>query len=310
MQLEGLADHQRLALHAVKQGVPEPLWLISGQFREYLPMCRDEGLISKTLYLPYGAIEAEPAYPATNVQIDSIRRTFNGPDAKFPGLIGVMGNVQTPLLQFPNLFYFTSVMHDSNYLNRSEKDVLLDVSRLLYPERKQLLADCYLALKETDSAKIETLAAQLAEVVEKDRFGRLGIFARKLFPDHRIVAASLLPQLKLQATQQKLLTEITPATPRSQCEKLLTECFDAYLAWDTAHGWHRLWGWEQWPLAGLSSSAIADRLGKTLKSKSDVDALMLHVSQALSAKYGATAVATGCIAPLKSAIERVQGAAR
>jgi hypothetical protein len=310
IQVEGLAAHQRLALQAIKQGLTEPFWLLSGQFPEDLPMCRDEGLISRTLYLPYGLIEGEPAYPGTQVQIDSIRRTFNGPDARFPGLIGVMGNVQTPLLQFPNLFYFTSLMQDSSYLNRSDKDVLLDVSRLLYPERKQLLADCYLSLKETDPAKIETLAAQLAEVVEKDRLGRLGIFARKLFPDHRIVAASLLLQLKLQAAQQKLLTEITPATPRAQCEKLLTECFDAYLAWDAAHGWHQLWGWEQWPLAGLSSSTIADRLGKTLKNKSDVEALMLHVSQALSPKYGTAAVATGCIAPLRSAIERVQNAAR
>ena len=109
-QTEGLPQLELRILQGLKQGLPEPLWLISGQFPEYLPMCRQEGLISKTVYLPYGAIECEPAYPQTTVQVDVIRGMFNGTDAKSPDIAGIMGNVQTPLLQFPNLFYFTSVM--------------------------------------------------------------------------------------------------------------------------------------------------------------------------------------------------------
>ena len=227
IQVEGLADHQRATVPAVKQGLPEPLWLISGQFPEFLPICRDNGLIAKTLYMPYGAIEGEPAYPGTNVQIDMIRGTFQGPDARFPGLAGVMGNIQTPLLQFPNVFYFTSAMYDSACLGRSEKEVLLEVAEHLYPEHKQLLADCFLALKESNPAKIDPLADQLDQLVRTSAFGRLGVFGRKLFPKSGVVAESLVLQLRLRAANLKLLAGLTPTASRADCERLLCHCLDA-----------------------------------------------------------------------------------
>ena len=59
-------------------------------------------MLGKTVLLPYGAIEDEPSYPATNLQIDAhsqaVRRAL---PPRIPSLAGVMGNVQTPLLQFP-----------------------------------------------------------------------------------------------------------------------------------------------------------------------------------------------------------------
>ena len=85
------------------------------------------------MYLPYGVIECEPAYPRTKVQIDAIRGMFDGQDGQSPDLAGIMGNVQTPLLQFPNFYYFTSVMSDSDYRKRSEPEVLLDLSGICIP---------------------------------------------------------------------------------------------------------------------------------------------------------------------------------
>ena len=82
--------------------------------------------------------------------------------------------------------------------------MLLEVSGHLFPDHKQLLADCYLSLKETDPAKIENFAGQLDDVLRKDTFGRPGVFGRKLFPDCRIVAESLLLQLRLRAAYRKL----------------------------------------------------------------------------------------------------------
>ena len=53
-------------------------------------------------------------------------------------MAGMMGNVQTPLLQFPHVYFFTSTMLDSEYRKRSEKEVLLDLAGHLYPEHRQL----------------------------------------------------------------------------------------------------------------------------------------------------------------------------
>lgn len=310
IQADGLADHQRATLPAVKQGLPEPLWLISGQFPEFLPICRDNGLIAKTLYMPYGVIEGEPAYPGTNVQIDMIRGTFQGPDAKFPGLAGVMGNIQTPLLQFPNMFYFTSAMYDSTYLGRSEKEVLLEVAEHLYPEHKQLVADSYLALKDTDPAKIANLANQLDQLVRTSAFGRLGVFGRKLFPKSNVAAESLVLQLRLRAANLKLLAGLTPTASKAECERLLCQCLDAYVAWDKANGWHKLWGWNQWQLAGVPSGAIAQQLRKNLGGDSEVNAFFAEISPKLAAKHGEEIAQQGCVLPLKSAVLAIPAAAK
>lgn len=306
IQMAGLVEHQRQALRSLKKGLPDSLWLISGQFPEYWPMCREEGFGARTILLPYGTIEFEPAYPHTTVQIDAIRGLFNGRDAQSPGLPGLMGNMQTPLLQFPNMFFFTSVLADSDYRHRSEKDVLLDLAGYLYPQQRRLLADSYLALKNVDPEQTTLLADQLDRVLRENALGPAGLFARKLFPDHRFAATSLLLQLRLSAAQESLLRRGAAATLKVDDENLIANYFETYLAWDTAHGWHELWGWSQYPLGGLPSDArystLAAALSKSLGSRPAVDACFQRVGQTVSAKFDEKIVQEGCIAPLKQAV--------
>jgi hypothetical protein len=298
IQLKGLDEHQLLALRSTKQGLPEP-WELVCTHTGLLPICRQEKVLERTIFLPYGSIEGEPSYPSTNVQIDAIRGTFENPIDKFPELAGAMGNVQTPLLQFPNVYFHTMAMWDSDYRKRSEREVLLDLARHLYPEHRQLLADCYLALKEPDPARVEAVANRLDNVVREDKLGRCGIFGRKLFPDRRIVAKTLLLQLRLRVAQEKVARRLAATTPKAECEKLLCNYFDAYLAWDTAHGWHELWGWRQWPPSDSRFPGVAKGLLASLGGKSEVDACFERVARTLSAKYGEKAVREGCIAHWK-----------
>jgi hypothetical protein len=130
----------------------------------------------------------------------------------------------------------------------------------------------------------------------------LGVFGRKLFPDHHIVADSLILQLRLRAAYERCVRGIAPTTSRAECAKLLCDCLDAYLAWDTAHGWHALWGWQEWPLAAFPYSSLADGLRQNLGSESEVDAFFAQVAQTLSAKHDAKIVQEGCIDPLKKAV--------
>ena len=136
----------RRTIEALKHGLPQPWDLIAG-WGGLLPICRGENVLERTVLLPYGVIEGEPSYPATNLNLDNIRPQFREFAAKYPTMAGMMGNVQTPLLQFPHVYYFTSAMFDAAYRDRPEKDVLLDLCGRLYPEHKQLLADCYMALR-------------------------------------------------------------------------------------------------------------------------------------------------------------------
>ena len=199
--------HQKATLDLLRQGLSEPWWLVNGRF-EFLPVCRQAGVLDKTVLLPYGVIEGEPAYPATNVGIDGIRTAFETM-AACPELAGVMGNVQTPLLQFPHVHYYLSSAWDIDYSKRSEEQVLLDVAGCLYPEHAECVAGAYLALKSTDPDEIRTQADRLDSLVQQDSLGRLGVLGRKLFPDHRIVAQLLVLQLRLRAAQERLGADAT-----------------------------------------------------------------------------------------------------
>ena len=164
--------------------------------------------------------------------------------------------------------------------------MLLDLSGHLYPEHQQLLADCYLAMKESDPAKIEALADRLDGVVREDKLGRLGIFGRKLFPDHRIVAQMSAPATEAACGAGRLVRGITPTTPKAECEKLLCDYFDAYLAWDTAHGWHELWGWKQWPPSDPRFPAVAAQAAHESRQQVGGGCLVsTQVARTLSAKY-------------------------
>ena len=241
------SGHQVLTIQSLKAELREPWGLVAGTAK-FLPLCRKEGVLGKTVYLHYGVIEGEPAYPETNLNLDRIREMFTQQVAKNPELAGVMGNLQTPLLQFPHMFYFTSCMNDTEYRNRSNHEVVLDVAGYLYPAQKELIAKAYEALKETDTDKIQGIADQLTNIVREDKLGPPGLFGRKLFPNKSIVAQSLVLQLNARAARERFVQQITTSTPPAECEKLLLNYLDTYLAWDVAHGWHGLWGWKESPL--------------------------------------------------------------
>jgi len=158
-------EHQRETVRLLKQDLPEPWSLVSGLF-DYLPMCREMGVLGKTVLLPYGAIEDEPSYPTTNVNIDAVHGAIERMVPYASELAGVMGNVQTPLLQFPHVYGYLNALWDLEARHTPQRDVLLQVAALLYPERKEIVADAWLALTEKDVTKLAAAAAQLESVVQ------------------------------------------------------------------------------------------------------------------------------------------------
>ena len=75
-------------------------------------------------------------------------------------LAGVMGNVQTPLLQFPHVYVYLSALWDLDARHTPQRDVLMQVAALLYPERKEIIADAWLALSENDVTRLAAAAAR------------------------------------------------------------------------------------------------------------------------------------------------------
>ena len=59
-----------------KSNLVEPWELISGM-SAYLESAKNESVLGKTIYLHYGAIEEEPAFPATNLGLESMQEVFD-----------------------------------------------------------------------------------------------------------------------------------------------------------------------------------------------------------------------------------------
>lgn len=293
-------------IQAMKNSVREPWWLIAG-FPDYLAVCKAEGVLEKTVFFPYGIVEGEPSYPGTNVSIDSVGKSFDVM-RQYPNLAGRMANTQTPMLQFPHIFHLLQCAWDMDRTSLSEPDVLLQVSELLYPENKELIAQCFSLLKEKDTGRIEAAVAKLDRVMREGSLGRPGLFGRKLFPDSTFVAKSLLQQLKLQLSLEKLCG-LKDMPSRRECESLMRDLLDSYLAWDTAHGWHETWP-DRWPLGRFEEEprfrAAVKRIAGTLEyDHAAADSFCDGIYNSLEAKYKQRDIVGKAVDAVRKAIKAV-----
>ena len=86
-------------IRAFKAQVDEPWGLIAGQ-PPYLSVVAQEQVLGKTVYLPYGAIESEPAFPATNLGQESVRRVFTRA-GEFRGCAALWETTSSCCFSFP-----------------------------------------------------------------------------------------------------------------------------------------------------------------------------------------------------------------
>jgi hypothetical protein len=297
-------------IRAFRKDLPEPWWLIAG-FPAYLGSSQEERELGKTVFLRYAAIEYEPSFPWTNVPLDPVRKALDVL-SDYPGTLGVMGNNMTALLQFPRTYYFLSSAWDYSYRKRPQADVLLELSSHLYPEQKQLIADCISALEATDPQKINSALERLEGLLNQGQLGRPGVIGRRLFPDHLQVARDLVSQLKIRAARQRLLQALFAKTDKEECERLVESYLDALLAWDRQTGWEKEIDIGIWRSPIYSTDkrfeeamSILKRVlggGSRVTSYAAISSFFDPIREKLLQKYDEDAVMIGCIEPLKLAV--------
>ncbi len=297
-------------IQGLEQECRGPLLYIAG-WPALLQMCKDAGVLKRTVALPYSTIEGEPSYPTTRVALAGVSNILHVIHS-FPEAAGAMGNAQTPLLQFPRTHYFLSSTWDRGYQNRSEAGVLQDASELLYPENAALVADGFAALRATRPGEITERADRLQKLIQEGRLGQPGVYGRKLFPNANVVAESLVMQLRLRAAQQRLFQECAAKQTEDGLRQLLLPAFDAYLTWDNAHGWHDLWGtgWAQDenPIFGDRRLPQLLRCFRSMPGgNSDVESLFSKLAKGLSVNHEEKNVRAFCTDPMKRlALKSVQ----
>lgn len=297
-----------------KQNLAEP-WEVFAGMTPYLESSRRESVLNKTIYFPYGAIEGEPAFPATNTTLEPVREVLDK-EAQYPPLSSLMGNNQVMLLQFPRTYYFFASTWDSASKKRSQEDILLAASEQIYPEHKKLLVDSFLALRETDPDKIRSTSARLAALVMAGNAGRPGVLGRYLFPDRLIVARDLLAQLDIRGARQTLLKALRGKPDVEECARLIEAYFDKLLAWNQQTGWEKIIDTGIWtqPIYEKDKN-LAEALsrlkeilgnGAPFTSYAQVNGFFDEIAKDLLKKYGQNSVMIGCIEPLKLAVMQTQ----
>ncbi|HWR16819.1 MAG TPA: alpha-glucuronidase family glycosyl hydrolase [Terriglobales bacterium] len=293
-----------------KAHMQEPWDLIAGQ-PPYLSVVQQEHVLGKAVYLPYGAIEHEPAFPATNLGQESVKKVFDKAK-RYPGLLGVMGNNQLMLLQFPRTFYFFSTAWDAEYENRPEAEVMLDLAGQLYPEHQQLIADSFLALRETEVARINAALKGVDQLLQAGDAGHAGALGRLLIPDHLSILRNLKMQLEIRAARQTLLEAMRGKPSIAESSALVEDYLDKLLAWNKETGWNKMIEITVWPRpiyeSGKDFTEAMYRLkqllaqGAPYTSYAKVDAFFAGISKSLLEKYDQDSVMVGCVEPLKVAV--------
>ncbi len=292
----------------------EPWQLIAGQ-PPYLSVIQKEGVQGKTVYLPYGAIEHEPAFPATNLGQESVRKVFDKAK-QYPGLLGVMGNNQLMLLQFPRTFYFFQTAWDGDYENKPETEVMLDLAEQLYPEHKQLVAESFLALRENNIDRINAALKGLDGLLQSANGGHPGALGRLLFPDQLAIVRNLKMQLEIRAARQALLSAMRGKPSVAETSVLVESYLDKLLAWNKETGWDKMIEITVWPrpifeggkdfTEGLYRIKQLLAQGAPYTSYAKVDEFFEPIKTRLLKKYDQDSVMVGCIDPLKLAVIQSQ----
>ncbi len=285
----------------------EPWELISGM-SPYLDSAKAASSLGKTIYLQYGAIEMEPAFPSTNMGLDPVLKVFETVE-RYPGLKGVMGNNELALLQLPRTFYFFETAWNTASKSRSESDVLEALAARLYPDHAALVADAYRQLRENDPARIRDTLTALDALIAGGDAVRAGAIGRFLFPDRLVILRTLRAQLEIRAARQSLIQALRGTPTVAESGRLLEQYFDRLLAWNQETGWDEMIDIAIWraPIyeGGPDLAEATARLqrviaaGKPYASYAQFDDFFAPIATSLLKKYGRDSVMIGCVDPFK-----------
>jgi hypothetical protein len=234
-----------------------------------------------------------------------------------------MGYNPIALLEFPSTNYFFANLWDSEYGNRTQEQVLSDVSELLYPERKEIIADSFRGLLEAKPDKIKATLFRLEALIKSDDLGRPGGLGRFLFPDRSVVARDLAAQLRIRYARQSFIQSMQDGKPDvNESSRLVQVFFDALLSWAKETGWTsggqpfydaallRECGCQDKELmkamSRLRHIVLEGKVGETEGSSyARISAFFDPISKALLEKYNEDSVMIGCVEPFKLALIQV-----
>jgi hypothetical protein len=201
-------------------------WLIAPYTRQTLDQVAKKGLLQQTVYFPYGVVEAEPFAPISYVKLHHSRETFKYL-SDYPHLRGVMSNSQSPLVQLPNLVFFSELAWNPELSSLSDREVLKKVAALVYPGHADTLANGWLCLSQ-DDIEGSLKSAETLENLSKSSTSADGVIGRFIFPDAKWFFPYLIRLLRMHAhsLQSRQLLDSGEKAPDESLKAYLTEALE------------------------------------------------------------------------------------
>ena len=218
-------ENWRGVIEGLSEKVHEPWWLTPCNDR-HLALVSEMGYIGKSVFFPYSLIEPEPTNPFTHVKFAELSGTFELA-LRYPGLVGIMGNAQTPFAQLPNIFYFAECAWNPDVARQSDEEILRRLARFLFPQIEGRLAEGWLALSREGSAQ----AFEAGRTLESIETGLPGPGGRFLFPQPELVVRDLALLLRIHGFAEL-------AREGGDAENALFGYLSGVLEWQSRTGFH------------------------------------------------------------------------
>jgi len=228
-------------------------------YPEFTQIIRELKYSDQGILFPYGIIEGEPSFPLTNITFHAIGKT------DYSGLKGVMANVQTLLVQLPNIFYLIRSAWSSQLRNADEATVLRTLARLVYPEQADLLAQGWAQLTKSGSEAAMAVAVRIQDLLGHGQMGRLGTIGASLFPTSNQVFRDLVTMLRIHGKAERVQEQVAASASREEVTRALVEYFREMLDWQNTNGFFGAYGvnkqviWDRFIHGAESDSMVVKR---------------------------------------------------
>jgi hypothetical protein len=231
-------ENWRDTVRGMMERVHEPWWLTVA-WEGHWKVVDQLGLLEKTVFYPYGAIEPEPSLPFTLVVPQDLTNALSVARDRAGTIRGAMGNAQTPLVQLPNIHHFTRAAWDAKKGSGTKEESLRGLARLLFPEHEDLLARGWLSLGDPEAPEARRMADRMDKIAESRDLGRPGPVGLKIFPGGEIIFADLALMLRIHAAAMEFVRKAGEDASDDELVGLLNEYNLLSVRWRRRNGFRK-----------------------------------------------------------------------
>jgi hypothetical protein len=229
----------RATLDEMARRLPQTYWLTPNV--HHLDLVGELGLLERSIFYPYATIEWEPSPPLTQLHHARLREMVEVALAH-PGLAGVMGNAQTPLVQLPNIFFFLNALWHAERRHESVAESARHLAALVYPTAADLVGQAWTLLGSESPEDVLGMADRLEEAIGNGDLSPVGPLGQFIFPEPERVATDLTYLLRIKGYAEQFRSRLQAGDSMVAVRDSLAHYVRTVLSWQERHGYHAMGG--------------------------------------------------------------------